>query len=562
MFPFIFLSLSLPFWVSLFIFKFSLLKINPKVILVLIMVSTRNQKKQSHPSSDHQKWEIIFNALQQMLRKQSSQIDVLLEQRQSLQERIQLQYQRWNSDVRFLEDIIAQKERQLSLSESEKRLEISKADFLLASKKREALVNNRKLENARSELDDFKAWFDILSHKCPDKEDITPNRIYESLKTNGGGQSGHISSNGASKHQSKLEKEVATLKQEYEKLSVKHMSETSALKDENKFVWNQYKTMEGKYSDQLKTKNDEVAQANEKITNLLNNMEQLQSANVEKDETVATLRAKVTKLEAEVNKKDGDISRLTKELELLTSKNTDGVPLLNQCSTEFSSSGLKVRRSSRQKEIADLNEEATAVQLRATISSLRAKLIELEAGGNPKSEENFKLSKESKLLSSKTPTKIPVLKRCMNELSSSRDRGMKGGTAAVEEESSSMQLEATIATLKDKISELEAQSNLKNEEISALSKELKLMKSKSAADTPPVLNQSRPSSSRPRGRENSKNCESASLKEQASSSQLVTKQSGSRSKRKRDIISIEETPKLFTSQFKIPKLRSQSPRGR
>uniref|UniRef100_A0A803MRK7 Uncharacterized protein n=1 Tax=Chenopodium quinoa TaxID=63459 RepID=A0A803MRK7_CHEQI len=479
------------------------------------MVSTRNQKKQSHPSSDHQKWEIIFNALQQMLRKQASQIDTLIEQRQSLQERIQLQYQRWNSDVRMLEDIIAQKERQLSLSEFEKRVEIFKADFLLGSKQREALVNKRKLEHAGSELDDFKAWFDILSHRCPDKEDMTPDRIYESLKANGG----HIISNEASKHQTKLEKEVATLKHEYEKLSVKHMSDISALKDENKFVWNQYKTMEGKYSDQLKTKNDEVAQANEKITNLLNNMEQLQSANVEKDETVATLRAKVTEVEVEVNKKDGDISRISKELELLTSTNTDGVPLLNQCSTEFSSSGLKVRRSSRKKESAVLNEEATAVQLRATISSLRAKLIELEAEGNRKSEEIFRLSKESKLLSSKTPTVMPVLKRCMNEPSSSsgrgRGRGRKGGTAAVEEESSSMQLDATIATLKDKISELEAQSNQKNEEISALSKELKLIKSKSAADTPLVLNHSRPSSSRLRVRSNSTVSESASLKEQA-----------------------------------------------
>ncbi|XP_021747018.1 uncharacterized protein LOC110712872 [Chenopodium quinoa] len=105
------------------------------------MVSTRNQKKQSNPSPDHQKWEIIFNALKQMLRKQASQMDSLIEERRILQERIQLQYQRWRSDVRLLEDIIAQKQRQLSLSELKNLVEISKADSFLGSKKREALVN-------------------------------------------------------------------------------------------------------------------------------------------------------------------------------------------------------------------------------------------------------------------------------------------------------------------------------------------------------------------------------------------------------------------------------------
>lgn len=513
------------------------------------MVSTRKMRhSSSSSSSDHQKWEIIFSALKKILQKQAQQLDSLLGERKLLQERIQLQYQRWNSDVRLLEDIISQKQRQLSLSELGKLVEVSKADLFVGSKQRDSLINKLKLEHAWSELNDFKAWFDILSHRCPDKEDISPERVYESLKAKGGR---HSTSKEAYKHNSKLEKEVATLKHEYEKLSVKHMSDVSALKDENSFVWNQYKTMESNYTNQLKAKNDEINQANEKIMNLLKSLEQLQSISIEKDETVATLKANINSLEAEVHEKDGLISSLSEECELIRSKNADGGPLLNHCSTELSSSGLKVTRSSRKKESAALEEEATSVQLRATILSLRAKLSEVEADRNQKSEEMSRLSKESKLLRSKTSAR-----------SGDRGNGRNVGTV-VADEASSMQLEATIATLKDKITELEAQANQKNGEISALSKELKLLRSKGVAGTPVLKHcTSGPSSSKSRGRKNCKD-RSAPLKEEASSSQLVSEQGGTRSKRKRDdVISLEDTPRLFTSQFKIPKLRSQSPRGR
>lgn len=134
------------------------------------MVSTRKMRhSSSSSSSDHQKWEIIFSALKKILQKQAQQLDSLLGERKLLQERIQLQYQRWNSDVRLLEDIISQKQRQLSLSKLGKLVEVSKADLLVGSKQRDSLINKLKLEHAWSELNDFKAWFDILSHRCPDK---------------------------------------------------------------------------------------------------------------------------------------------------------------------------------------------------------------------------------------------------------------------------------------------------------------------------------------------------------------------------------------------------------
>ncbi|KAL2895470.1 Laminin subunit alpha-2 [Bienertia sinuspersici] len=457
--------------------------------------SKRRIRNRAQPNSDHQKWEIIYNALKQLLRKQALQLDLLVEERKLLQHRIHSQCQRWNSDLRLLEDAISQKQIQLSLSEFGRLFEVTKAELLLGSKKRDAL-------------------------------DISPNRMYESLKAKDGR---HNTSKAASSHNSKLEKEIAALKHEYEKLSVKHKSELDALQDENKFVWNQYKALEDSYTNQLNTKNDEIDQANEKVMNLLKSMEQLQSESIEKDETVATLKAKNTKLEAEVNEKDGDICRLSKEIELLRSKFTEDVPLSDHCSPELSSSLLKGRRNSRKVVTAALEEDATFVQQQATISFLRARVSELESEGNRKSEEVSRLSKELKLLSSKVSSDLPVLKRCINEPSSSKSRGRGNhrnvGTASVEEEASFMQLEATIATLKNKISEFEAQANQKNGEISALSEGLKLLKSKSAADTP-VLRQctSQPSSSRSRGKKDGRDKDSIALKKETSLSQQVTEQ--------------------------------------
>ena len=58
--------------------------------------------------SDHKKWEIMFNSLKQMLRKQAEQLNSLIEQRTYLQQRIQLQFERWKSDVHMFEDVLSQ----------------------------------------------------------------------------------------------------------------------------------------------------------------------------------------------------------------------------------------------------------------------------------------------------------------------------------------------------------------------------------------------------------------------------------------------------------------------
>ncbi|XP_057518044.1 uncharacterized protein LOC130798973 [Amaranthus tricolor] len=509
--------------------------------------------------SDHKKWEIMFNSLKQMLRKQAEQLNSLIEQRTYLQQRIQLQFERWKSDVHMFEDVLSQMRRQLSLSVLGRSVEISKAEFLVASKQRSALFNQLKFEHAQSDLDDFIAWFDILSHRSPDNENmnISFDGLYESFKEKVGSPS---SSKEGSKRHFELKKELAILKRDYEKLSVKHKSDMTALQDENTFVWNQYKAMERSYTNQLQNKNDEINRASGNILSLLTNLEQLQSAGIEKDETVAMLRANVVELGDAGNRKDEEISKLSKELELLKSKITD-------ITSERSISALKGKRVRGKQQLSVLDEDVTSAQLKVTISTLRAKVSELEAEASKKSEEISILSKEIMLLRSNSSADTPLLRGWNNEPSFSMSRGRGNGRvrdiASEEEKTPSTQLENTYATVRDKISWSEGETSQKNGEISALSKKLYLLRSKSPAETPALRRCSaQPSFSRSRRRESGKDPEGGALKEETSA-ELVSVQGVRRSKRKQaEIINIEDTPRLFTSQFKIPKLRSRSPRGR
>ena len=337
---------------------------------------------------------------------------------------------------------------------------------------------------------------------------ISFDGLYESLKAKVG--SPNLSKERSKSH-SELQKEVAMLKHDYENLSVKHKFDLTSLQKENTFVWNQYKAMEASYTNQLQTKNDEIKQANEKIRSLLTNVEQLQSAGIEKDETVTTLRANIIKLEAVANNKDEEISKLKNELELLKSKITD-------FASERSTSGMKGKRQS-----SVLEEKATSAQLQVTICALRAKISELEAEANQKSEEISTLSKKIKWPRSKNSADMPVLRRCNNKQSSSRSSGRGNGrlqgTTSEEEAACFTQPQGTAATLRSKISELEAEAEAdqRNGEIFNLSKELELLRSTSPADASASRRCSvRLSSSRSSGREN--------VKDETNSVGLVSKQ--------------------------------------
>lgn len=231
--------------------------------------------KGSNVSSDRRQWQKVFNALTHLLRRQQIQIESLAKERQFLEDRIKLQYGRWVFDVNQLQDQISLINRDFTGEEMKCNFEAAKWDLMVGQKQREAFIYKTKLDNAASELADFRVWFGHLSHNC---------------------------------------------------CETKNDSEMLALLSERNFVWNQYKKRESDLTNRLKIKSTEVEHANEKIQELLTTMEQLKSSNVEKDIAILKLKTDMAELEAASTKKSDEISRLSNKLELLrkAGSNSDG----------------------------------------------------------------------------------------------------------------------------------------------------------------------------------------------------------------------------------------------
>ncbi|CAL5383464.1 unnamed protein product [Camellia sinensis] len=231
--------------------------------------------KGSNVSSDRRQWQKVFNALTHLLRRQQIQIESLAKERQFLEDRIKLQYGRWVFDVNQLQDQISLMNRDFTGEEMKCNFEAAKWDLMVGQKQREAFIYKTKLDNAASELADFRVWFGHLSHNC---------------------------------------------------CETKNDSEMLALLSERNFVWNQYKKRESDLTNRLKIKSTEVEHANEKIQELLTTMEQLKSSNVEKDIAILKLKTDMAELEAASTKKSDEISRLSNKLELLrkAGSNSDG----------------------------------------------------------------------------------------------------------------------------------------------------------------------------------------------------------------------------------------------
>lgn len=151
--------------------------------------------------------------------------------------------------------------------------------------------------------------------------------------------------------------ELKKLQGEYDKLASEKKTEVSALLAEKKFVWNQYNLMEKDYVGKLKSKQSEADQANEKVQALLASMEQLQSANKEKDDKIALLETDFTKLKEEN-------SKVVRELESLRkSVSAPGTPVLNHCSAGTRAYNLRGKNSALDRSIVTVKKEPSAAQL-------------------------------------------------------------------------------------------------------------------------------------------------------------------------------------------------------
>lgn len=280
--------------------------------------------KGSKATSDRLAWQKIFKALVQMTQTQQTQLESLAKERKLLEKRIKLQYDRWVSDVKLFQDRISQMKRDIAIQEMARLTDTAKSDLLLGLKQREAFMFKLKFEDVDEERADLKTLFDDLARIC-----CEPKRITRS------------SNKGEEQQYKALESELRRLNYENKKLKVGENDQVSALSTENNFVWNQLNKMEMNLNEQMRRKCDEVASAKEKIQNLLTGMEQLESMNIEKDNTILTLKGELAKLGSESIKKSDEISRLFRELDLLRKSRSDSAtPVLWRGTVESGQSRL------------------------------------------------------------------------------------------------------------------------------------------------------------------------------------------------------------------------------
>ncbi|KAG7597656.1 hypothetical protein ISN44_As06g019940 [Arabidopsis suecica] len=263
----------------------------------------------SGDSSERENWETIFKSLVKILQTKQDQLESLLKDRKILESEIKTKHENWISDVQNYEEQLALMMKEIETTKMIQLLETSKCNLLCGLKEKDHSLCNLKLEHAVDELSDFKAWFDFLT-----------------LNTNMENESGNSEASAIKS----LEAKIRKLKLEYEKLASEKKCEVSDLLRENGFAWNQFKCIESGFTDKLKRKDDEIAQANTKISSLISYQEQLQSSNQEKDETISRLKAKMAEMETNSTKKDEEISKLTRDLESLK-KSRGLTPVLTRC---------------------------------------------------------------------------------------------------------------------------------------------------------------------------------------------------------------------------------------
>ncbi|CAA3002198.1 spindle apparatus lin-5 [Olea europaea subsp. europaea] len=299
----------------------------------------------SNESSDRErKWDKVFNALVKMSQN-------LQKEREILEDR-----------VKFLHDLIFQ-------MKIEQKVESVKAELMMGLKEREAFIFKHKYEDTDTELSDFREWFDYLSEKCAEPKAIS----------DGASTAREVRGNMA------LQNEMRRLRGEIEKCNSEKDSEVSALLAEKNFIWNQYKTMETDFTDQLRRKCAEVEYSNGKIKALGSKMEELQFSNEK-------LRTDLAMLESDSNKKSEEISRLSKEIELIKSRSGSATPALRRCREETGT----LKNSSMEGRAITVKKELYSSQTLEKLAPSKPTARKSTGGKAPKKQLAIKGSSSSK----------------------------------------------------------------------------------------------------------------------------------------------------------------------
>ncbi|XP_047307719.1 uncharacterized protein LOC124911298 isoform X2 [Impatiens glandulifera] len=202
------------------------------------MVTTRG-------SSDQRKWQEAFHKLLQLLKTQQTQIESFVNERKILEDRMNLQHNRWQSEVNLLMDQLSQEKKKSTVQEMSRHVDSTKAELLQMMKQKEAFIYKTKLDRTVDDLSDFRSMYD--------------NYLRSQQSSNKDNMSNH--------------------------------PEVLALVSERDFVWNQFKKMDSKFVTQLKNKNSEIEDANSKI-------KKLESMNKDKDDLILKLQTDLAKFDS------------------------------------------------------------------------------------------------------------------------------------------------------------------------------------------------------------------------------------------------------------------------
>ncbi|PKA57988.1 hypothetical protein AXF42_Ash012527 [Apostasia shenzhenica] len=258
-------------------------------------------------SSEIQLWSQIYKAMKDSLLSQQSQIESLINDREFLQDYVQIQQQHWSARKRFLESHISQMEREQMKS---RQIETAKLDLIVYMKESEALCFKQQLELAESDLEDYRVHMEVMS---AEKEKV--KEMLERVGTDKENDAVDIST--PSEDTIALKKEVKALKLSHRKLCIRKDTEVSALLAEKDFVWNQFKKMETEYLSLLKSKRAEANQAKDAAEKLQVGMEKLQVSMNGKEEIIIKLEAERSRLELDLRKHAEEAELSNNELKRL-----------------------------------------------------------------------------------------------------------------------------------------------------------------------------------------------------------------------------------------------------
>ena len=163
-----------------------------------------------------------------------------------------------------------------------------------------------------------------------------------------------------------IREEIRKLKKAYKILRSEKDKEVLELQAENKFVWNQLKTMEEDYSGTMKSKNIEVKQATE--------------AAQKKDDEIVRLQVEVTNAKERMSILEDELQKmrsLVKDKDLETDKNEDDQSDTSKMSKKDINKGNRKSKSTRTSQVTlDISRTSQVTPDRREVKTTRTRASE------------------------------------------------------------------------------------------------------------------------------------------------------------------------------------------